>query len=78
MTVIVPHLGLPAANRYTRVFPVILRIALMQHFSSLVKKAFRLVLRSNIGDSDDEVELQSLFFGDTGPGTLRKLQAHTV
>ena len=78
MTVIVPHLGLPAANRYTRVFPVILRIALMQHFYSLVKKAFRLVLRSNIGDSDDEVELQSLFFGDTGPGTLRKLQAHTV
>lgn len=75
MQVIAPHITRPAANRYTKVFPVVCRIALMLSFFSLMKKAFRIVLRSNAGDSDDEKELQSLHFGNAGPGAYRRLQA---
>lgn len=43
MTVVCPHISRPAANRYTKVFPVLARVLLMLHFNgshSLPRSAF--------------------------------------
>ena len=57
MTVVLPHLTRPAANRYTKVFPVVVRLTLMHHFYQFCKKAFRRQLNDQIANSDDEAVL---------------------
>ena len=58
MDVIIPHLTRPAANRYTKVFPVICTITLMLHFNGVFKKAVRHNLKDERVNSDDEHVLQ--------------------
>ena len=51
--VICPHLTRPAANRYTKIFPVTSRVCLMLFFFSVTKKALRKQLQCR-DQSDDE------------------------
>ena len=57
MKVIFPHMTLPAANRYTKVFPVICRVGLMLNFYALAKKAMRRLLEGKGENSDDDAIL---------------------
>ena len=58
MKVIFPHMTLPAANRYTKVFPVVCRVGLMLHFYGLPKKAMRRLLEGKADNSDGDAVLQ--------------------
>ena len=57
MLVIFPHMTIPAANRYTKAFPVICRVGLMLQFHSLFKKAMRKLLLGRADNSDDDAVL---------------------
>ena len=59
-SVVCPHLSRPAANRYTRVFPVVARICFMMLFYSVVKKALRRQLQGTLDDSGDEAVLHNV------------------
>jgi hypothetical protein len=54
MTIIIPHITRPAANRYTKVFPVAKQVCLMLHFNSVFKKSARKLLQGRTDNSDDE------------------------
>ena len=58
MKVIFPRMSRPAANRYTKIFPVVLRVCLMMHFFAVMKKALQILLRGRRGDSDDDAVLR--------------------
>ena len=58
MKVIFPRMSRPAANRYTKIFPVVLRICLMMHFYAVMHKALQILLRGRRGDSDDDAVLR--------------------
>ena len=54
MKVIIPRMTTPAANRYTKIFPVCLQVCLMFHFYAVMPKAVRWLTEGAAGDSDEE------------------------
>ena len=58
MKVLLRRISEPAANRYTKMFPVILSTCLMLHFYTFVKKALLRPLKGLKDDSDDDSILQ--------------------
>ena len=57
MQVIFPRLSEPAANRYTKIFPVVVRIALMLNFYRVLRLALQTLVKGLRVDSDDEAVL---------------------
>ena len=80
MTVVLPHISRPAANRYTKVFPVVCRGALILNFFTVFKKAIRRQLQNRHDNSDDERVLNNPDAVVGAPADAishhRKLQAH--
>ena len=60
MSVVLAPVSRPAANRYTRLFPVGARITLMLNFHGVCKRALRLVLKDAPHESDDDYVLQDV------------------
>ena len=58
MKIILPRLTVPAANRYTKIFPVVTSICLMLHFFKILKKALGRLLQGVVFHSDDDQILQ--------------------
>ena len=58
MKIILPRLTVPAANRYTKIFPVATSICLMLHFFKILKKALGRLLQGVVFHSDDDQILQ--------------------
>ena len=59
MQVVFPRLELPAANRYTKIFPVVSSITLMLHFYKVMEKVLKLKLKGLGEISDDDPVLQA-------------------
>ncbi len=82
MQIVCPHMSRPAANRYTKVFPVIGRICLQLHFFKLFKKAIRMLLKGQSDHSDDDSVLHDANAVLGAPvdaiGYHRKLQAFMI
>jgi hypothetical protein len=60
MDVIIPHISRPAANRYTKIDPVVRTIALMLHFYNIFQKAMRTLLKGKVDHSDDDQVLRDV------------------
>jgi hypothetical protein len=58
MGVIIPYISRPAANRYTKIDPVVRAIALMLNFYTVFKKAIRKLLQGRADNSDDDQVLR--------------------
>ena len=57
MKVMLPRMTEPAANRYTKIFPVVLQITLALNFFTVVKRAVLRLLRQNSDGSEDDEEV---------------------
>ena len=57
MKIIIPKMTDPAANRYTKIFPVCLQTCLMLHFYSVMPKAVRWLTQGSTGHSDEDNEV---------------------
>ena len=55
--VVIRHLQRPAANRYTKIDPVVRCITLMLNFSGVFKKSMRRMLQNKTDNSDDDAVL---------------------
>jgi len=82
LLVICPHMTRPAANRYTKVFPVVCRVTLQLHFYTLFKKVMRMLLRGTTDNSDDDRVLHDVNAMLGAPVDAiahhRKLQAEAI
>ena len=57
MKVIFPRLGEPAANRYTKIFPVVIRITLILNFYRVLRLALKTLVKGLTVESEDEAVL---------------------
>ena len=60
MAVICPHMTKPAANRFTKVAPVVGSVCLKLNFFTVFKKAMRRLLANRSDNSDDEAVLHDV------------------